>query len=493
MDLFAAPAPPVLTASQVLAFVLLDLLIILIAARCFGALAARLGQPRVVGEIVSGVVLGPTLLGATVMQWNSAPGWLHCTESLRAAAPGTLPSITQCVFPTQARSVLGVIGQLALVLFMFLVGLELDGRSLRGKERGIALLSLGAVAVPVGLGFLVGPAMFTDRFIGAAKPSEISFTLFVGAMLAVTAFPVMARILQEKGLSSSPMGAMGIAAAAVVTVLMFLLVLVAIGVSAGDSGGKVSLKVVWALIYVAIMLLVVPRLLAPLGRRYEAAGALLPGTFATFFMVLFASAFAAHQLGINVIVGGFLAGLAMPAKQLLFKDMSARLGDLTAVVLLPVFLAFSGLATDFTKLQGGDAPLIAVFLVAGIVGKWAGGAVFARAGGLSWAEGNVLGILMNCRGLLVLVVALAGFQQGVISAPLQVAGVLMALVTTIMTGPLFDKFLPSALAAAAKGDGPSPQAQSTGPASATTADEMPTTPTQTTEEAAQKPVQLPPV
>lgn len=449
---------PALTAAQVLGFVLLDLLIILVVARLVGSLLVRVGQPRVVGEILAGILLGPTLLGVTVLQWDNAPSWLHCTESLRAAPADTLPSITQCVFPTQARSVLGALGQIALVLFMFLVGMELDARALRGKVRGIAVLSIGVVGLPVALGFALQPLLFTDRFIGAADPSSLSFTLFLGAMLAVTAFPVMARILQEKGLQTSSMGVLGIAAAAVVTVLMFLLVLVAVGVAAGDSTSASLLKVVYALIYIALMLTVMPRLLAPLGRRYEQAGMLTPAMFAAAFIVLFGSAYAAHQLGVNVIVGGFLAGIAMPAKSRMFADMSARLGDLTAIVLLPVFLAFSGLATDFTSLQGGDLPLIAAFLVAGIVGKWAGGAAFARLGGLTWAEGNVLGVLLNCRGLLVLVVALAGFQQGVISAPLQVGAVLMALVTTMMTGPLFDRFLPAALAAqgAEPPSGPTP-------------------------------------
>jgi Kef-type K+ transport system membrane component KefB len=488
MDLLAVaattPAPPALTPSQVVGFVLLDLAIILVVARFMGALAQKVGQPRVVGEIVAGVTLGPTLLGAKTLTWENAPSWLNCTESLRAAPAETLPSITQCVFPTQARGVLGVLGQLALVLFMFLVGLELDGRSLKGKERGIGLIGLGAIAVPVALGFAIGPMLFTERFIGAASPSQLSFTLFIGAMLAVTAFPVMARILQEKGLQTSPMGAMGIAAAAVVTILMFLLVAVAGGVAQGDDAAQLTTKVVLALAYVAVMLLVVPRALAPVGRTYAAAGALLPGHFATFFMVLFASAFAAHQLGINVIVGGFLAGLAMPNKAQLFKDMSTRLADLTAIVLLPVFLAFSGLATDFTALQAGDLPLLGLFVLAGVVGKWAGSAVFARAGGLTWAEGNVLGILMNCRGLLVLVVALVGFQAGVISGPMQIGGVLMALVTTIMTGPLFDRFLPSALASS----GETPDEP---PSTGTAIDGAPVLPTQTTAEAARTTVVLP--
>jgi Kef-type K+ transport system membrane component KefB len=157
-------------------------------------------------------------------------------------------------------------------------------------------------------------------------------------------------------------------------------------------------------------------------------------------VVLFASAFVANRIGINVIVGGFVAGAILPARVALFRDLSARLAEVTGVVLLPIFLAFSGLNTDFTQLGASFVVGIVVFVAAGIVGKWLGSAVFARLGGLTWTEGNAIGVLMNCRGLLVLVVALIGFEQQIISAPMQVAGVVMALITTMMTGPLFDRF-----------------------------------------------------
>ncbi|MGH9181709.1 MAG: cation:proton antiporter, partial [Acidimicrobiales bacterium] len=275
-------------------------------------------------------------------------------------------------------------------------------------------------------------------------------------------FPVMARILQEKGLTQSPMGAVGVAAAAVVTVLMFLAVAVAAGVASEQGPSSLATKFVVAGVYIAILFLVVKRLLAPLGRAYEARGTLTPTIFAVIMIVLFASAYTAHKIGINVIVGGFLAGSILPARQALFRDMAGRLADFTAIILLPIFLAFSGLNTDFTTLGVSFMGGIAIFLLAGIVGKWLGGAVFARLGGLSWAEGNVLGILMNCRGLLVLVVGLIGFSQGVISGPMQVGGVVMALVTTMMTGPLFDAFMPRVRGAAPAGTGPATSPDATG-------------------------------
>jgi Kef-type K+ transport system membrane component KefB len=409
---------------QVFSFVLLDIAVILMAARALGWVARRLGQPTVAGEIVAGVLLGPTLLGY---------------------------GISNGLFPSQARDVLSVLGQIALVLYTFLVGLELDCDQLRGKGRGIVIVAVGAVAAPIGMGFVVGPALYGPAFVGRfgtpAQPSPLTFTLFVGAMLAVTAFPVIALILQEKGLAASRIGVIGIASGATVTVLMFL----TLAVAAGTGGPPSSLLLKFAATggFIATLFGVVRPALAPLGRRYQRDGALTPSMFAVILMLLFVCAYVAHRIGINAVVGSFLAGAILPAREGLFREMAARLGDLSTVALLPVFLAFSGLNTDFRALRPGDLPGLGLFLIAGIVGKWLGGAVAARLGGLSWAEGNVLGILLNCRGMLVLIAGLIAFQQGAISAQLQAGGVLMALVTTIMTVPLFDRYLSRAVASGA--------------------------------------------
>ena len=456
---------PGLTPDQVLGFVLLDIAIILLVARLLGRLANKIGQPTVVGEIIAGVLLGPSLLGATVFTWTNSWSFLHCENALAAQIPGTkippegaagpLESISGCLFPPQAQGVLGIIGQLALVFFMFLVGLELDWNLLKGKGRSIAFVSFGAVAVPIALAFVIGPVLYTEELVPGfgtdSAASQTSFTLFVAGMLTVTAFPVMARILQEKKLTASAMGSTGVAAAAVVTVLMFLTVAVASGVATDQGPSKLAVKFLIAGIYIAVLFLVARPALIPLGRSYERAGKLTPLTFGIIMVFTFASAYAAHQIGINVIVGAFLAGAVLPARTGLFRDLASRLSDFTAVILLPIFLAFSGLKTDFTTLRAEHVGAILLFLAAGIIGKWLGSAVFARLGGMSWAEGNVLGVLMNCRGLLVLVVGLIAFNQGVITGPMQVGGVLMALVTTIMTGPLVDRFLPSV-------QGPAPEA-----------------------------------
>lgn len=449
---------PGLKPDFVLAFVLLDITIILIAARLVGSLAVRLKQPRVVGEIVAGILLGPSLLGIKTLAWDSSWDVLQCDASRSWIPVGGDPatftprpeSITNCFFPQQAQGVLSILGQIALVFFMFLVGTELNFESLKGKVKGIVTVALGVVAVPIVLGLIVGPILHTSRFAlpnaeTGALPDTLAFSLFLAAMLSVTAFPVMARILQEKGLTTSAMGAIGIAAAGIVTVLMFILLAVAKGVQAEYSFGDHTKVFIGTAIYLAVMFGVVRPLLAPIGRSVEAAGKLNNTWFVGAIIVAMASAYAADRIGINVIVGGFVAGAVMPARNLLFGEISPRLSEVTASVLLPIFLAFSGLRTDFTSLGWAWIPGILLFLAAGIIAKWGGGALSAKAGGLSWAEGNVLGILMNCRGLLVLVVALAAFDAKIITPQMQVGGVLMALVTTAMTGPLFDKFLPAAV------------------------------------------------
>ena len=268
------PVPvPVLKPDSVLGFVLLDITIILVAAQALGALARRFGQPTVVGQIVAGVLLGPTLLGPTLFLWGSPWHFLHCDVSLAATNPKVLPSIGSCVFPPQARSIIGVIGQVALILYMFLIGAELDFSVIRGKGRAIGTVAVGAVALPMALGLLVGPVLYGSKWVGgfglATQPSKMAFSLMVGAMLAVTAFPVMAHILQEKGLSRSLMGSVGIAATAVLSVLMFLAVATAAGVARHDSAGDIILKYAITAVYIAVLFLVVRPLLAPLGRAAE--------------------------------------------------------------------------------------------------------------------------------------------------------------------------------------------------------------------------------
>ncbi len=399
---------------------------------------------------------------------------LHCDTSraFAEAATGTpvAPSITSCLFPYQARVNLNVLGQVALIMFMFLVGIEVNYSRLKGRAKAIGSVTVAVVALPIALGFLIGPVLYNAKFVGFfgtdTQPSRVAFALMVGAMLSVTAFPVMAHILQEKALSTSRMGSVGIASAATVSVLMFLAITLAASVASHDSGGDIATRFIAAAAYVAVMALVVRPLLRPLGRAAEEKATVTPPMFGVIFVLVFASAFVADRIGINVIPGAFLAGAVLPARELINREMRLKLRDITLVVLLPIFLAYSGLNTDFSKLGISFAAGIALFLAAGIAGKWVGGLVGGRVGGLTWQESNVVGVLMNCRGLLVLVAALIALQSGVISPQMQAGAVLMALITTMMTGPLFDRAvskLPADDHAAAEGAVPAPAPPSGAP------------------------------
>lgn len=437
------------------AFVLIDIAIILVFARACGAAARKVGQPAVVGEIIAGVLLGPSLLG--LVTFDAAPSFINC---------GDATNLSACLFPPTVRPILSALGQLALLLFMFLVGLELDFKQLQGKGRQIGLVAVGVVAIPIAVAFAINPVLYTDTFTGEGDPSAVAFALFVAAMISITALPVMVRILQEKGKASTDLGAVGIAAAAVVTVLMFLLVAIASGTAAGKPTSELLLKTALAFVYIGVMLFVVkPALVKPLGEAYAtraekiglklakqtwsgvdefapagAGQAMSHAMFAWIFVLVLVSGWVAHLLGINVIVGGFMAGLVIPERKGLVRDMTVELFDVVVVILLPIFLAFAGLGTDVTKLSLGALPGLVLFVVACVAAKWGGGALFGRLAGLTWSDSNLLGILVNCRGLLPLVVAIIGIDQGVISPVFQVTAVVMALVTTAMTGPAFDAF-----------------------------------------------------
>jgi Kef-type K+ transport system membrane component KefB len=397
--------------------VLLALAVVIFAARVGGWAAVRIGQPRVVGEILAGVVIGPSALGLL--------GGVVTTDRL---------------FPAEVRSALGVIGQLGLLMFMLLVGVVFEPADVGRRWPAVGVVAVTVVAVPVGLGFALSPVLDSDRFSTGA--SATAFALFLGAMLSVSAFPVTVRILEELRLERSTLGVVAIAAAAVVTVLMFIVSATARAVADGaDAGGLVAVPV-RAVAYLGIMLLVVRPALRVVGDRI--AGLPTGGGLAVVAVVTLVSGRLAVEADLGVIVGGFIAGVVLPRRDVLAPVVIARTSDLVATILLPVFLATSGLITDLTSVGVGSLPGIAVFLVAAVVAKLAVGWAVARAVGLADHEARILGALMNCRGLLVLVIGMTAVEVGVITAQMQVGSVLVALVTTAMTGPLVNRSLAAA-------------------------------------------------
>ncbi len=422
-----APAvPKVLAPPDVLAFVLGDLALILLAARLVGLIFVRFKQPRVVGEIIAGILIGPTVLGGHLAS-PGLPGGILPVDG--AGAVNTL-------YPLQAFAFLNLLGQVALVLFMFLVGLELDQHLLKGKGRQIGTVALSVVIVPLALGFVVGSVLgsATWRPVGV---SSTTFALFLGAGLSVTAFPVMARILQEKGLMATPMGAVGVGSAAVVTVLMFLSIAAA---SASAKGAGVVRSVgVKALLTVALLigLVVVVRPLMVWVTNWRK----MDNTLGAMLIGALAMGLVADRIGINALVGGFLFGLAVPARPGLAEAVNKRMQDAVVLFFLPIFLGVSGLRTDLKLLKPSLFGGLLLFLVLMVVGKWGVGYLAGRSVGLKSHQANLMGVLLNCRGLLILVVGLIGLQLKVITPAMQSVFVVGAIVTTLMTGPLVDVFV----------------------------------------------------
>jgi Kef-type K+ transport system membrane component KefB len=384
---------------------LAQLVVIVAATRLVGALAARLGQPRVVGEITAGILLGPSLLG------RLAPG------------------LSAWLFPPATFPVLLAVSHLGLLFFMFLVGLHLDLGILRASGRTALVTSPVSIVVPLGLGLLVAGAI-QPRFAPEVDPT--AFALFMGVALSVTAFPVLARILEERGLTRTRIGVIAIACAAVDDVAAWCLLA---GVSAyvrATAGGESFARVVLLLVAFAAAAVFVLR---PLLRRLMSGppASLLPRAAVT----LLACAAGTEAIGVHALFGAFLAGIVMPRRDDLRQGLQGSLESVTSVVLLPLFFASTGLRLDVGWLAGAAAwSAFGLILLAAIGGKLVGSMVAARATGMKWRDAAALGVLLNTRGLVELVILGAGLELGVLTPAVYSMMVLMALVTTAMATPV---------------------------------------------------------
>jgi Kef-type K+ transport system membrane component KefB len=395
-----------------LPLLLLQLLVILVASRAAGALLARVGQPQVIGEMVAGIALGPSLLGLV--------------------APRALASL----FPPAALAPLAALSQLGVLLFMFAVGLRLELDVLRTRIRAAFLTSQASIAVPFALGAALAPWLHARGGLAGASASRLEFALFLGAAMSVTAFPVLARILAERGLVKTRLGAMAFACAAVDDVSAWCILAAVVAVArhhgAGATGLAGALPPLAATIAVAAVAVGVVR---PLVGRLcaERSAATQVGVAVITMLVL---ALATEHAGVHALFGAFLAGAITPRARGLAASVAARL-DAVNVTLLPVFFAFTGLRTSIGLVRGAELVAItAAIIVAAVAGKLGGSAVAARLSGSPWREALGLGVLMNTRGLMELVILGVGLDIGVISPTLFTIMVLMALATTLMASPL---------------------------------------------------------
>lgn len=398
-------------APHLLFHVLLALVVVIAASRLLGALFRFLHQPPVVGEVVAGILLGPSLLGQV---WPAGQAF---------------------VLPPAIAPHLGVVSQVGVILFMFLVGLELDTRWLKRKSHITLAISHASIVFP----FLLGSALALLLYplLSYEEVGFTNFSLFMGASMSITAFPVLARILSDRGLQRSKLGGVALACAAVDDASAWCLLAVVVGiVQARASSSLYTLGL--TLLYVVAMLSIVRPIVQRLVLKQEIVGKLSRGAIAVVFIGLLLSALATEAIGIHALFGAFLLGAIIPHDSRLAQEIVRRLEDLVIVFLLPAFFAITGMRTEVTLLGGTDWLLCGAIVLVACVGKFGGSALAARLSGLSWHESAALGVLMNTRGLMELIVLNLGLDLGVISPRLFAMLVIMAVVTTLMTTPALE-------------------------------------------------------
>ncbi len=398
-----------LTPAEINGRVLVALAVVLAVGRAAGWALSKLGQPRVQGEILAGILLGPSVLG---LVWPEAFAY---------------------VFPTEIVGALKVLAQIGLVLFMFLVGQSLDLDKLRGHGRKAIVISHASIITPVVLGGLLG-IWLHPRLGGGVD--RLGFVLFMGAAMAITAFPVLARILQETGLADTEVGTLTITCAAVDDATAWCLLAVVVATVESSDFGGAGRSIGLALVFLATMLWIVKPLL---GRVPS-----VPVWLAICLALL--GAWTTEQIGIHAIFGAFMAGIAMPRHAESRSLVHEQLEHVAVTFLLPVFFVVVGLATRVDTLDTGYLwGVTALVIFTAIVGKLGGSTIAARAMGESWRDAAAIGVLMNTRGLTELVILSVGLELGVITPTVFTIMVLMAITTTFMATPLLAVILPVAL------------------------------------------------
>ncbi len=392
----------------------LQLAVIILACRVFGWLGQKfLGQPQVVGEMVAGVVLGPSLLGLL------------------------FPDFQALLFPKETKNVLYAGAQLGVGLYMFLVGTTLRLDHFQSKGKSAFGVSMAGIIVPFLIATAITPFLLTVPGLFAPGISQSNATLFMGACIALTAFPMLARIINERGLANSALGTLTLTAGAFDDAASWCVLAVVLATFGGGPGIAV-LAIGGGVLYAAFILVFGRRLLAPLGRMVEAKGEMSTGILAITMMFFCLSAFLTDAIGIHAVFGGFLLGVAMP-RGLFTQEIKRKVEPLALVLLVPMFFTYSGLNTRMDMVNSVPLLLIALgVLAASILAKFGACWAAARLAGEDNRTALGIGALMNSRGLMELIIINIGLQKGIIGPTLFSMLVLMAIVTTVMATPLFE-------------------------------------------------------
>jgi len=402
------------------AMLLLQIISILIVSRIFGFLFAKIGQPTVIGEILAGIVLGPSLLGLFY------------------------PEAFHFLFDPKLLGNLNILSQVGLILFMFTVGMDLNIGELKEKMGKIYVISHASIFIPYFFGMLL--AYFVYQEFAASQTDFLSFALFIGISMSITAFPVLARIVQEKGLSKTHLGIISIASAAIDDVTAWCLLAAVIAIAKSGSFVSSLYTIAFSIVYVVVMLFIIKPFLKRIGEIYSNSEVLNKSIVAFLFLILILSAFTTEVIGIHALFGAFLAGVVMPSIPNFRKMIIEKIEDVSVTLLLPLFFVFTGLRTEIGLLNTPYLwTICAIFISGAVLGKFGGGAFTARILGESWRDSLSIGVLMNTRGLMELIVLNIGYDMGILPPPIFVMLVIMALVTTFMTTPalsLINRFFP---------------------------------------------------
>ena len=412
--------PRAAPAGDIMLHVLLALVAIIVAGRGLGLLFTWIGQPPVIGEVIAGILLGPSFLGRIS------------------------PEAMTFVLPPNVLPYLGVIAQLGVILYMFLVGLDLNAGLLKARAQATIAISHASIVVPFLLGAALALGLYRD--LAPAHVPFTSFALFMGVAMAITAFPVLARILTDRRMEKTELGVVALSCAAVDDLTAWCLLALVVGVAQAQVAGAVA-TALYALGYLALMFGMVRPLAIRLAHKYPGDD-LPPLVVGGVLIALLLSALATEAIGVHALFGAFLLGAIIPHDSAIARVFQHKLEDVVAILFLPAFFAYTGMRTEIGLVAGLHEWLIcaAIILVA-TVGKFGGTLVAARLTGMPWRGSAALGILMNTRGLMELIVLNIGLDLGVISPTLYAMMVLMALATTLMTTPILQRFTHAPLAA----------------------------------------------
>ncbi len=380
-----------------------------------GVLSSRIGQPPVIGEIVAGIMLGPSLLG---LLW---------------------PEAVKTLFPSQVLPNIYLLSQIGLIFFMFLVGLDVKPEHLRGRLRLAVLTSNSSVILPFGLGVILAATVL--KSLQPPAISDLAYALFLGAAMSVTAFPVLARIVAEKNLQTTPLGQLALTAASIDDVTAWCLLAMAIIAARSGDIWTAWPTLVGILIFATALLTLGKKYLGKLIGAWERRGQLTLAHQTVIYILLILTAIVTQLLGIDVIFGGFILGVIMPKDSVLAQYLRERIQDFVTIFLLPLFFAYSGLNTQVGLVNSGMLwAITGLIILAAIVGKFGGAFGAAKVSGVPTGEAAALGWLMNTRGLTELIILNIGLQLKVIPPVLFTMLVIMALVTTFIGAPLVDRF-----------------------------------------------------